>query len=82
MFAIHKVSILIKYYGKEAMRMLPKISKPATRALNQIGITTIEQVASRSEEELLSLHGVGPKAIKTLQVALNEKGLKFKQDEK
>lgn len=62
--------------------MLPKISKPATRALNQIGITTLEQVASRSEEELLSLHGVGPKAIKTLQVALNEKGLKFKQDKK
>lgn len=62
--------------------MLPKISKPATRALNQIGITTLEQVASRSDEELLSLHGVGPKAIKILQVALSEKGLKFKQDEK
>ncbi|WP_240664063.1 DNA-directed RNA polymerase subunit alpha C-terminal domain-containing protein [Macrococcus sp. DPC7161] len=62
--------------------MLPKISKPATRALNKIGITTLEQVASRSDEELLSLHGVGPKAIKILQVALSEKGLKFKQDEK
>ncbi|RXK17282.1 DNA-binding protein [Macrococcus sp. DPC7161] len=64
------------------MKMLPKISKPATRALNKIGITTLEQVASRSDEELLSLHGVGPKAIKILQVALSEKGLKFKQDEK
>ena len=61
--------------------MLPKISKPATRALNQQGITTLEQVASRSEEALLSLHGVGPKAIKILKAALNEKGLKFKQNE-
>ena len=46
---------------------LPKIGKPATRALAAIGITTVAQLKKKlSEPELLALHGVGPRAIKIL----------------
>jgi len=55
---------------------LPKnIGKPATRALQGAGIRTLEDLAGRTEEELLALHGVGPKAMKVLAQALEERGL-------
>ena len=49
---------------------LPAIGQPATRALAHAGLTTLDQVAGRSEAELLTLHGVGPKAIDILREAL------------
>ncbi|GAA4923972.1 hypothetical protein [Stackebrandtia albiflava] len=50
---------------------LPKaIGKPATRALANAGITTLDQVAALSDAELNALHGVGPKAVKILRDAL------------
>ncbi len=60
---------------------LPKsIGKPATRALLLAGITTLSQVAERSEEELLALHGVGPRAIGLLRKALEAKGKGFGEE--
>jgi predicted flap endonuclease-1-like 5' DNA nuclease len=53
---------------------LPKIGAPALRALASIGVTRLEQVADRSEAELLALHGFGPRALRILQDALAEKG--------
>ncbi|MFW6599085.1 hypothetical protein ACQBAU_01245 [Propionibacteriaceae bacterium Y2011] len=44
----------------------PAIGKPALRALLGAGITSMADVASRTDDELLALHGVGPKAIKIL----------------
>lgn len=44
-----------------------KISKPAMRALLAAGITTLQQAAKLSDEELLKLHGVGPKAVRILR---------------
>jgi predicted flap endonuclease-1-like 5' DNA nuclease len=59
------------------MTPLPKIGRPATGALAVVGITTLEQVAKLSEKELLATHGVGPKAVGILRVALSERGLAF-----
>lgn len=54
---------------------LPRsIGAPATRALAGAGITTLDQVAERSEAELLALHGVGPRAIRILKEALSASG--------
>lgn len=53
---------------------LPRIGAPATRALAAIGITRLDQVAGRSEAELLALHGVGPRAIRILREALDQHG--------
>ncbi|HEY1133897.1 MAG TPA: hypothetical protein VGE77_04915 [Nocardioides sp.] len=47
---------------------LPRsIGNPATRALVGAGITTLAEVARRSDEELLALHGVGPRAVRLLR---------------
>ncbi len=58
---------------------LPKaIGGPATRALVGVGITTLAQVAERTEAELKALHGVGPKAIRVLKEALGATGRKLR----
>ncbi|MDF2837122.1 MAG: DNA-binding protein [Paenibacillus sp.] len=56
---------------------LPKTSKPAERAMNEIGITTLNQLTAIKESELQKLHGMGPKAIRILKAALAENGLSF-----
>lgn len=59
---------------------LPKgIGKPATRALLAAGISSLNDVAGRTQQELLDLHGVGPRAIKILTETLEERGLSLKQ---
>ena len=59
---------------------LPKLASPARRALSGAGITRLVQLTRMSETELAQLHGIGPNAIKTLQLALDEKGLSFLSD--
>jgi len=50
---------------------LPKIGAPATRALASIGVTRLNQLVDHSEDELLALHGFGPRALRILKEALN-----------
>lgn len=54
---------------------LPKIGAPATRALVSVGVTRLDQLAGRSETELLDLHGFGPRALSILRDALAAQGL-------
>ncbi|SDP11516.1 hypothetical protein SAMN04489867_1457 [Pedococcus dokdonensis] len=49
---------------------LPRIGAPATRALRAQGIWTLEQVRERGLDELATLHGVGPVALRFLREAL------------
>lgn len=49
------------------------LSQPATAALVQQGITTLEKVDGMSDDELLALHGVGPKAVRLLRQAASER---------
>ncbi|MGH3431971.1 MAG: hypothetical protein ACRDQB_03945 [Thermocrispum sp.] len=44
-------------------------------ALHAEGLTTLEQIATRSERELLGLHGVGPGAVGIPREVLTERGL-------
>jgi hypothetical protein len=61
---------------------LPKLASPAQRALAGAGITRLAQLTEISEMELAQLHGIGPNAIKTLRLALQEKGLSFLSEDK
>ena len=54
-----------------------EIGKTAARELSLNGITNPEQVAKHRREELLAIHGVGPKAIRILEGALATKGLGY-----
>jgi len=57
---------------------MANLSAPARRALENAGIGTLKQLASRSEAELLTLHGFGPSSLPKLREALSKQGLKFK----
>lgn len=60
---------------------LPRtIGAPATRALREAGVTTLEQVAAYSQARLAAMHGVGPVAIARLREALTERGLALAED--
>lgn len=50
------------------------IGRPATRALANAGITTLNQVAAMSDAELAALHGLGPKALGILREAVDSRG--------
>ncbi|NMA65209.1 MAG: DNA-binding protein [Clostridiaceae bacterium] len=63
------------------MTNLPNIGKPAATALNSIDVTELKEVAQLDEENLLKLHGVGPKAVSILKDALDDAKLKFKAPE-
>ena len=54
-----------------------KLANPVRNALTAAGILRLDQVATYTEKQLLRLHGVGPKGIEQLRVALAERGLSF-----
>lgn len=54
-----------------------KLSKPAQRALAGAGITSLEQLANHTEEEIAALHGIGKNALVAIRQALAERGLGF-----
>ena len=54
-----------------------KLANPVRNALTAAGILHLDQVATYTEKQLLRLHGVGPKGIEQLRVALAERGLSF-----
>jgi hypothetical protein len=57
---------------------LPRaIGAPATRALRQEGLVTLESLGGVTQAQLAALHGVGPIAIARLQEALADAGLGF-----
>lgn len=52
----------------ESVHEFPKsIGNTATNALIAVNITTVDQVSKMSDKELLSIHGVGPKAVNALR---------------
>lgn len=56
-------------------QLLSKLSAPAQRGLQELEATTLEDLTRVSENDLQSLHGVGPKAISVIKDALAAKGL-------
>ncbi|WP_225755207.1 hypothetical protein [Actinotalea sp. Marseille-Q4924] len=56
------------------------IGKTAARELSANGLTSLRLVAARSRRELLTIHGVGPKAVAILGDALAAEGLTFRED--
>jgi predicted RecB family nuclease len=57
---------------------LALLSAPARRALENNGITTLKQLSTYSEKEILQLHGMGPASLPKLRTALQNEGLSFK----
>ena len=51
------------------------LGAPATRALAAAGYTELRQLANVPAAELKKLHGVGPRALRLLQEALQAQGM-------
>lgn len=58
---------------------LSKIYAPARRALLREGIDTLEKLSTYKENEILKIHGMGPKSIPILNEELSNIGLSFKK---
>lgn len=56
---------------------LPPIGRPANSALIAAGIGSLAQVAACNRSQLLAMHGVGPKAVRILEAALEAQGLRL-----
>jgi Helix-hairpin-helix domain len=54
---------------------LPKVGAPATRALEGAGYDSLESLAGADADELLALHGFGPRAVRIIDEALADAGL-------
>ncbi len=48
------------------------LARPALRALAAAGFTRLSQLAAMSDEQLLALHGFGPKALRLVRQAAAE----------
>lgn len=62
-------------------KCLIRISNPARRALGNEGIDDFNKLAVLSKKELLSLHGLGPKAIPIIIECLDRVGLKLREED-
>ena len=59
-----------------------KLAKPAQRALQNAGITTLKQLSGLTEQEVLQLHGIGKNAIVEIKKALADNNLLFAKKKK
>ncbi len=60
---------------------LPKgIGKVATRELSLAGLTSLDDLTTVAEAELLAIHGVGPKAVRILREELAARDLSFRSE--
>jgi predicted RecB family nuclease len=62
---------------KPAAGFAALLAAPARRALENAGIKTLQQLAQKTEAEILKLHGMGPSSIPKLRQALKAEGLTF-----
>jgi DNA-directed RNA polymerase alpha subunit len=58
---------------------LSLLSAPARRAMEHNGITSLHQLSTYSEKEILQFHGMGPASLPKLRTTLKENGLSFKK---
>lgn len=53
------------------------LGKVARRELAVHGITRFEQLTTLTESDVLTIHGVGPKAVRILAEELDSRGMHF-----
>jgi len=68
----------IGYYRKKNQGDFPdSLSSPAIRALLNAKIYNLKQLSKYTEDDILKLHGMGPKSIPVLKEALKQKNMSF-----
>jgi hypothetical protein len=59
--------------------LLNKLAKPAVRAIQNAGLTSLNDIASFSEKDFSNLHGIGKNVMSIVQQVLSENCLNFKR---
>jgi uncharacterized protein YdhG (YjbR/CyaY superfamily) len=72
-----KAKVNVTSTQKKSLDLPGKIGKPAERALANAKITNLKQLSNWSENDVAELHGIGPKALGILHVALKNNKLSF-----
>jgi hypothetical protein len=54
------------------------MGQPALRALAARQLTSLDHLTTVTEQELLGMHGIGPKAVRILRDAMSLRGLRFR----
>ncbi len=66
------------YYRKRSQNDFPNtLAAPALRALLGAKITMLAQLVKHTEVEISDLHGMGPKAMGQLKIAMRKRRLSF-----
>lgn len=60
---------------------LSLLGAPARRALENNGISTLEQLSKYSKKEVLKFHGMGKSSIPKLEKLLSDQNMSFRSDE-
>jgi DNA-directed RNA polymerase alpha subunit len=63
---------------KPEIGFMAGLSAPARRALKNNGIDALQKLSELTEKQVLKFHGMGKSSIPKLKLALNQKGLDFK----
>ena len=66
--------------GAVASELTPRIGRVARRELASRGCRRYEDVSQISGEELLAIHGIGPKVVRILREELAERGLALRDE--
>jgi len=66
---------------KSKRSVFGKLSAPARRALEHLGIQGVAELSSYNEREILALHGMGPSSIPKLRILLKEAGMHFRNED-
>lgn len=53
-------------------------SKPAQRAFQNAGITSLNELKNFTEKEIKMLHGLGPATLRPLKKLMEENGITFR----
>ena len=53
------------------------LAAPARRALVDAGLTKVTQLSKWRRTAIADLHGMGPNALKKIEIAMSKRGLKF-----
>ncbi len=61
--------------------LLKKLAKPAQRAIQDAGITRLEDFAKYHEREIRELHGIGRNAMSIINSIMKENRLSFKDQQ-
>jgi hypothetical protein len=56
------------------------LGAPARRALDRAGVGRLEDLRGFTRREILALHGMGPKAMSTLEAMMREAGIGFREE--